>query len=66
MGQKRLKITLTNSGIGCNAKQKSTLDALGLKKLNQTIIKDDTLVIRGMINKLKHLLSVEELDAEEV
>jgi len=62
VSEKKLKITLVNSGIGRNERQKRTLRALGLKKLNQTVIKDDTPEIRGMVNKLKHLLDVEELE----
>ncbi|HBT20953.1 MAG TPA: 50S ribosomal protein L30 [Peptococcaceae bacterium] len=66
MGSKKLKITLVHSAIGRNEKQRRTLKALGLSKLNQTVIKDDRPEIRGMVNKLKHLLDVEEIEAEEV
>jgi len=62
VSEKKLKITLVSSSIGRNERQKRTLRALGLKKLNQTVIKDDTPEIRGMVNKLKHLLDVEELE----
>ncbi|NLK00805.1 MAG: 50S ribosomal protein L30 [Clostridia bacterium] len=66
MSQVKYKITLIGSAIGCNEKQKRTLDALGLRKINQSVIREDSSSVRGMINKLRHLLSVEELDAEEV
>lgn len=66
MSDNKLKITLVNSPIGSNEKQKKTLQALGLRKLNQTVFKSDSPQIRGMIEKLKHLLDVETLEAEEV
>lgn len=62
---KRLKITLAKSGIGYSKKQKLTVRALGLKRLNHTVIKEDRPEIRGMINKISHLLQVEELNAEK-
>jgi len=57
---KRLKITLVKSPIGYNKRQKGTVAALGLKKVNQTVEHDDNPVIRGMINKVSHLVSIEE------
>lgn len=66
MADTKLKITLVNSAIGSNVKQKATLKALGLRKLNHSVIKVDCPEIRGMIDKLNHLLSVETLEAEEV
>jgi len=63
---RKLKITQVHSGIGNNEKQRKTLKALGLSKINQTVIKEDRPEIRGMVNKLKHLLDVEEIEAEEV
>ena len=58
--QKTLKITLVKSPIGYNKRQKGTVSALGLKKVNQTVEHDDTPVIRGMIHKISHLVQVEE------
>lgn len=58
--KKTLKITLVKSPIGYNKRQKGTVSALGLKKVNQTVEHDDTPVIRGMINKVSHLVQVEE------
>lgn len=57
---KKLKITLVKSPIGYNKRQKGTVAALGLKKINQTVEHDDNPVIRGMIAKVSHLVSVEE------
>lgn len=57
---KQLRITLINSPIGRPENQKVTVKSLGLKKLNQTVEHDDTPQIRGMINKVSHLVKVEE------
>ena len=57
---KKLKVTLVKSAIGYHKSQKATVKALGLRKLHHTVEKDDTPVIRGMINKISHLVSVEE------
>lgn len=57
----KLKITYSKSVIGYNKTQKATVEALGLRKLNQTIEHDDTSVIRGMVRKVEHLVSVEEV-----
>jgi large subunit ribosomal protein L30 len=57
---KTIKITLVKSPIGYNKRQKGTVSALGLKKINQTVEHEDTPVIRGMINKIAHLVQVEE------
>ena len=55
-----LKITLIKSPIGYKPKAKATVAALGLRKLNQTVLKLDTPQIRGMINKVNYLLRVSE------
>ena len=57
---KTIKITQIKSSIGYKDKAKKTLAALGLKKVNHTIVKNDTIQIRGMINKIYYLLKVEE------
>ena len=57
---KELHITLTRSVICQNESQRATVKALGLKKLNQTVVKTDNVAIRGMINKVSHLLTVVE------
>jgi len=57
---KTLKITLVKSPIGYSQRQKGTVIALGLKKVNQTVEHTDSAVIRGMIAKVSHLVVVEE------
>jgi len=56
----KLQITLIKSGIGYEKSQKRTLKALGLRKLNQSVIHEDSLSLRGMIVKIRHLVKVEE------
>ncbi|AEH52195.1 MULTISPECIES: 50S ribosomal protein L30 [Heyndrickxia] len=56
----KLKITLTRSVIGRPQDQRDTVKALGLRKVNQTVEKEDNAAIRGMINKVSHLVSVSE------
>ena len=57
----KLRITWVKSGIGYAEGQKRTLRALGLKRLNQTVTHDDSSSIHGMIQKVKHLVKVEEI-----
>jgi large subunit ribosomal protein L30 len=57
---KKLKITLVKSGIARPGKHKVVLIGLGLKKLNHSVIRVDTPQMRGMINKVSHLIKVEE------
>ncbi|MDY6867218.1 MAG: 50S ribosomal protein L30 [Chloroflexota bacterium] len=58
--QKKLTITLDRSPIGYSKKQKATLKALGLKKVHQTVTINDNGAVRGMIDKVSHLISVDE------
>jgi|UniRef100_A0A7C3UR07 large subunit ribosomal protein L30 len=60
---KKLKITLKKSLIDEWERHKRTIRALGLKKIHQSKIHNDTPAIRGMIEKVKHLITVEEIDA---
>lgn len=60
--QKKLKITLKRSPIGYLKKQKITVRTLGLRKIHQAVEHNDTPQIRGMINKVNHLVEVEEID----
>jgi len=60
MAKKKIRITQTKSKIGAPERQKRTLAALGLKKMHQTVEHDDTPVIRGMVDKVKHLVTVEK------
>ncbi|HKZ43953.1 MAG TPA: 50S ribosomal protein L30 [Anaerolineales bacterium] len=55
----KIKITLVRSSIGYPIGQKRTVLALGLHRINQTVEHNDTPAVRGMVNKVIHLLSVE-------
>ena len=57
----KLKITQIKSRIGSSVLQKRNLDALGLRKINQTVEHDDSAIILGMIAKVKHLVKIEEV-----
>ncbi|MCL6615276.1 MAG: 50S ribosomal protein L30 [Firmicutes bacterium] len=59
--QKQLQITWKHSAIGRAEVQKRTIAALGLRRLNQTVTHLDTPAIRGMVNKVRHLVDVKEL-----
>jgi large subunit ribosomal protein L30 len=58
--EKVIRITLVRSPIGYSKRQKATVQALGLRRMNQTVEQVDTLVLRGMIAKVSHLVEVEE------
>ena len=58
----QLKITWTKSYIGRPQNQRRVIHALGLRRLNHTVIHGDTPTIRGMVNKVSHLLHVEEVE----
>lgn len=57
----KLKITQVKSTIGCKKDQIATIEALGLKKIRSVVEQEDTPQIRGMINKISHLVDVEEI-----
>ncbi|HWO94790.1 MAG TPA: 50S ribosomal protein L30 [Bacillus sp. (in: firmicutes)] len=57
---KKLAITLTRSVIGRPEDQRVTVRTLGLRKMHQTVVLEDNAAIRGMINKVAHLVTVEE------
>ncbi|MEZ4553355.1 MAG: 50S ribosomal protein L30 [Dehalococcoidia bacterium] len=57
-----LRITWVKSGIGYAQDQKATIRALGLKRLHDTVEHPDNRSIRGMTNKVRHLVTVEEVD----
>ena len=57
---KKLRIKQVKSGIGRPARQKRTLEALGFKRLNQTIEVEVSPQVQGMINKVMHLIEIEE------
>lgn len=56
----KIKITQVKSAINRTQRQKRTLEALGFRKLNQTVEHEDTVTIRGMIEKVSHMVKVEE------
>lgn len=56
----KLRVTWIKSGIGYEKSQKRTLASLGFHRLNQSVVHEDTNSIRGMINKVRHLVTVEE------
>lgn len=58
---KTLKVTQVRSGVGRNKKQRVILSTLGLNKMHRTVEHRDTPMIRGMIKKVIHLVSVEEV-----
>jgi large subunit ribosomal protein L30 len=58
----KLKVTQVRSGIGYNQSQRDTLRSLGLKRMHDTVIKEDRPEIRGMVHAVRHLVSVEEVD----
>ena len=57
----KLSVTWKVSGIGYKRDQRRTIEALGLRKLHQTVVHDDTPSIRGMLFKVRHLVEVTEL-----
>lgn len=56
----KLRVTLIKSGIGYAQDQKKTLRALGLNRLNKSVLHNDSSSVRGMLNKVRHLIRVEE------
>jgi large subunit ribosomal protein L30 len=59
--ENKLKITLVKSTIGAIPKHKKTAVALGLTKLNKTVVQENNPAIRGMVNTIIHLVKVEEI-----
>ncbi len=57
----KLKITLVKSTIGAIPKNRKTVEALGLRKLNKTVEMPDNSAVRGMIQQVRHLIKVEEI-----
>ena len=62
MAEKKVKITQIKSAIGYRHQAKDTLKALGIKRMNGSVIKVDSPSIRGMITSINHLLKVEDLN----
>ncbi|HHT11079.1 MAG TPA: 50S ribosomal protein L30 [Atribacter sp.] len=65
MTKKLLKITLKKSVIGRLKSHRRTVQSLGLRKINHSVIHDDNPSIRGMVNKISYLLEVENIEGEE-
>mgnify|MGYP001434590408 CR=1 FL=1 len=61
MSDKKIQIKQIKSAIGYNVKTKKTLEALGIRKMNHIVLKNDSQAIRGMINKVQHLVEVKEV-----
>ncbi|HIP96527.1 MAG TPA: 50S ribosomal protein L30 [Anaerolineae bacterium] len=59
--EKKLRITYVKSSIGYSVRQKATIRALGLRHLGDVVEQADTPVIRGMVHKVRHLVTVEEV-----
>jgi len=59
MADKKLKVTLVKSVIGCKASHRATVRGLGLKRINHTVELQDTPAVRGMINKVYYLVKCE-------
>jgi large subunit ribosomal protein L30 len=64
--EQKLKITLVKSYIGRPQKQRKVLQGMGLEKMNRIVLLNDTPEIRGMVKKVSHLVSVEELKGNEI
>ena len=61
MADKKVKITLVKSPIGASPKQRKVVEALGLRKLQHSVTQPDNPQIRGSVEKVKHLVTIEEL-----
>mgnify|MGYP002742639626 FL=1 len=57
---KQIKVTQIRSGIGGTRRQRETLKSLGLRKIRQSVVREDSASVRGMIAKVAHLVTVEE------
>jgi large subunit ribosomal protein L30 len=56
----KIRIVWVKSGIGYDRDQRKTIKALGLHRLNQSVIQEDSACLRGQINKVRHLVRIEE------
>ena len=59
MADKKIRVTLVKSTIGCKAAHRATVRGLGIKRLNQTVEVKDTPEVRGMINRVSYLVRLE-------
>lgn len=60
----QLRITLVRSTIGRPGDQERSVRSLGLRKVNHSVVREDTPSIRGIVNKISHLVTVEEISGE--
>ncbi len=60
---KQLQIKLVRSLIGRTESQRETVKSLGLRKMNQVVLREDSPSVRGMVNKVRHLIELTEIDA---
>lgn len=58
----QIKITLKRSTIGSKPVHRATVQSLGLRKIGQSVVREDTPSNRGMVNAVRHLVTVEEAD----
>lgn len=56
----KIRITLVKSGIGHSPDQRRTLETLGLRHINRSVVREDSLSLRGQVMKVKHLVTVKE------
>ncbi|MGH3801717.1 MAG: 50S ribosomal protein L30 [Pseudonocardiaceae bacterium] len=61
--QAKLKVTQVRSTIGSKRNQRDTLRTLGLRKIRQSVVRDDSPQLRGMIATVRHLVTVEEVES---
>lgn len=57
---KKIRVTYVKSVIGYNKKQRGTIEALGFRKLYQSVVHEDSPALRGMLTKVSHLVEIEE------
>ncbi len=61
----QLKVSQHRSSIGCKANQRNTLRTLGLRKIGDVVVRADRPEVRGMVNTVRHLVTVEEIEGGE-
>ena len=59
-----LKITQVKGLVGTKPNHRQNIEALGLKRIGQSVVKQDTPIVRGMVHKVRHLVTVEEVAGE--
>ncbi|WP_296212686.1 50S ribosomal protein L30 [Corynebacterium sp. YSMAA1_1_F7] len=59
-----LKITQTKGLVGTKPKQRDSMRSLGLKRIGQSVVREDTPIVRGQINVVRHMVEVEEVAGE--